>query len=79
MNAANKDLLPAFRMSAQGFGPLPIHYPRLSSQVPGAGEHFEGFVANERTSRTSPGQKSAPPDLTVAADPSLPNDPTRPN
>ncbi len=78
MMAANPDLIPAFRKSAQGFGDLPIHYP---PQVTAAGGHFEWFRDNERpgTNNQTAGLKLALPDLTALTGPSLPNNPVGPS
>ena len=68
IDLVNPDLRPAFLRSATGFGDLPIHYPRLPTQGPADGKHFEWFVKNEK------GQKHSLPEL-CDADVSLPQSP----
>ena len=68
IDLVNPDLRPAFLRSATGFGDLPIHYPRLPTQSPADGKHFEWFVKNEK------GQKHSLPEL-CDADVSLPQSP----
>jgi CRISPR-associated protein (TIGR03986 family) len=67
INEANPNLLQAFLKAAGGFDG-PIHYPRLSGQNSGAGEHFRWFRENEDKG------KLPLPDLT-APDCFLPKDP----
>ena len=66
ITAANPALLQAFLKAAAGFTGSPVHYPRLTTQRAGDGEHYRWFVANEKGE-----QSSSLPDL-IGSDPSLP-------
>ena len=70
INAANPQLLGAFKQAAKGFGDTPIHYPRLPEQKAGGGENFKWFEANER------GGKYSLPDLAGGGTPGLPGNPS---